>query len=97
MYEHFVGPIPDGFHIDHLCRNRACANPAHLEAVPPRVNILRGVGMSAIHARQTHCVNGHPFDAENTLILPDGERCCRTCNRERQRQRNARLRAQRCA
>jgi len=86
MYEHHVGPIPAGFHIDHLCRNRACANPAHLEAVPPRVNILRGVGMSAIHARQTECVNGHPFDISNTLFLPDGERCCRACNRERQRQ-----------
>jgi hypothetical protein len=51
-YQLFVGPIPDGLEIDHLCRNRACVNPAHLEAVTHRENILRGNGPCAIKHRQ---------------------------------------------
>lgn len=54
-YEHFVGPIPEGLVLDHLCRNRACANPDHLEPVTHHTNILRGVGTGAQHARRTHC------------------------------------------
>lgn len=60
------GPIPAGLDIDHLCRNRACANPAHLEAVSRRVNLLRGVGPTATRAAQTHCKRGHEFTPENT-------------------------------
>ena len=60
-YEHLVGPIPDGLTIDHLCRVRSCVNPAHLEPVSNRVNVLRGDAPAARNARKTHCVRGHEF------------------------------------
>ena len=62
VYEALVGPIPDGLTIDHLCRNRACMNPAHMEPVTSRENTLRGFGPGAICARATHCLRGHPYD-----------------------------------
>ena len=90
-YETFVGPIPEGLTIDHLCRIRHCVNPEHLEAVTDRVNILRGEGISAQHARATHCPQGHPYDLINTYVAPDGDRDCRDCRRQsmvRYRQRH---------
>lgn len=85
LYEHLVGPIPEGLDLDHLCRVRACVNPAHLEPVTRQENLLRGVGLTAQKAAQTHCVNGHPFDEANTHIRSNGTRSCRVCGRERQR------------
>lgn len=78
-----VGRIPDDFDIDHLCRNRKCVNPAHLEPVTARVNILRGVGLTARFARATHCVNGHAFDEANTYYrnADKTHRSCRACSR----------------
>lgn len=82
MFELLRGPIPDGMVIDHLCRNRRCVNPAHMEPVTSRVNVLRGEGHTARNAKKTHCVHGHPFDAENTYeVVVRGRvwRQCRAC------------------
>lgn len=85
-YEHVVGPIPDGMDIDHLCRNRRCVNPAHLEPVTRRENILRGVSQVALHAAATHCPAGHPYNEQNTWVSKAGHRQCRICDRERKRE-----------
>ena len=85
IYEKFVGPIPDGLTIDHLCRNRLCVNPAHLEPVTLAANVLRGESLPAKNARKTHCPKGHPYDETNTHITKQGWRICKACNRERQR------------
>lgn len=87
VYEAVVGPIPEGFQIDHLCRNRGCVNPDHLEPVTRRENLLRGVGFVAVNAAKTHCPKGHPYDEENTYQTPTGRRVCRTCMRETDRRR----------
>ncbi|MFE5591466.1 HNH endonuclease signature motif containing protein [Streptomyces sp. NPDC056549] len=79
------GPIPYGLTLDHLCRNRACVNPEHLEPVTVQVNTLRGEAPSAYAARVTHCPQGHPYDDANTWIEKGCKRHCRTCNRDRQR------------
>lgn len=90
-YELVYGPITPGMQLDHLCRTRECVNPLHLEAVTSRENTLRGTGVSATHARRTHCGNGHEFNETNTYIYPSGKRKCRACKRVI----DARLRAER--
>lgn len=78
-YELLVGPIPGDLTIDHLCRNRVCANPAHLEPVTASENVRRGM------ANIVACKYGHPFDEINTFyrLRPDGytQRVCRACAR----------------
>ena len=85
VYQMLVGSIPNGLTLDHLCRNTSCCNPSHLEVVSQRENTLRGKGPSALNATKTHCLRGHPYDAENTYIAIRGqrqERHCRTCAHE---------------
>lgn len=76
-------PVPEGLTIDHLCRTPLCVRASHLEAVTPRVNVLRGDTVTAANAQKTHCYRGHPFDEENTVYTTDGRRNCRTCRRAR--------------
>jgi len=80
-YTVFKGEIPEGLHIDHLCRKRNCVNPDHLEAVTKYENTMRGFNPAAINARKTHCIRGHKFDKRNTYIDPKGKRSCRTCEK----------------
>lgn len=84
-YELLIGKIPTGLVLDHLCRNPRCVNPAHLEPVTMRENVLRGVGPSAQNARKTDCPAGHPYDKDNTAVnAKTGKRSCRTCHRAHQ-------------
>ena len=80
------GRIPDGLEIDHLCRNRACVNPEHMEAVTRKVNALRGISFSAVNAKKVHCPRGHPLSRENTYRDPQGGRECRVCRQRRARE-----------
>jgi hypothetical protein len=95
-YELLVWPIGPDLELDHLCRNRRCVNPAHLEEVPHRINVLRGTGISAQRAGQTHCKNGHEMTPANTIWLPSGTRRCRACllvfRANHREKKNARLR-----
>jgi len=90
-YELLVGPIPDGLTIDHLCRNRACVNPSHLEPVTGRVNTLRGFAPPARNATKTHCLAGHPFEGDNLRFTSRVERICRTCRNEHSARRRREL------
>lgn len=87
-YEHYRGPIPEGLQIDHLCRNRRCVNPDHLEPVTASENVLRGSVREAAQARSariTHCPKGHEYTEENTYMTGGG-RSCWTCKRANRRQ-----------
>ena len=87
-YELARGPIPLGLDLDHLCRNRMCVNPAHLEVVPHRVNVLRGDSPPAKQARQTECAMGHEFTPGNTYVRLDRHgRMCRACQTMREQRR----------
>ena len=81
FYELRVGRIPYGLVIDHLCHTPACVNPDHMEPVTHKENSLRGNGVGACCARQTHCIRGHEFTPENTYRNPEGHRRCRICGR----------------
>lgn len=79
-YKEFVGPIPEGFVIDHLCGVRMCVRPTHLEAVTPQVNVQR----SDRHPKDGKCQRGH----DDWWVAPgDGRRRCRSCTSDRKRGR----------
>ncbi|TMD08313.1 MAG: HNH endonuclease [Chloroflexi bacterium] len=92
VYELAREPIPPGLTLDHLCRVRACVNPAHLEAVTMYTNAMRGVGVGARKARQVVCPRGHVYD-----VLDGLGRRCSICRNETGRQRRARVSAEQAA
>jgi hypothetical protein len=100
-YELVVGPIPEGFEIDHVrargCIQTDCVNPAHLEAVTPRVNNHRSTSPAAVNAAKTQCPRGHAYD--RFYVWPNGRRgrVCSTCQLEAQRRYYARVRARRAS
>lgn len=85
FYELVIGEIPEGMGLDHLCRNRACVKPIHLDPVPTRINILRGLGFARINHEKTHCAKGHLLSGVNLHTgkpnkhHPRGQRYCRDC------------------
>lgn len=86
IFEALVRKVPKGFVLDHLCRNRACANPFHLEIVATVENVRRGIGVAAINFQKTHCFRGHPLFGKNlyfcsTTNKGKGARICRKCRR----------------
>jgi hypothetical protein len=89
MYEHFIGPIPPELEMDHLCENKPCVNPLHVEPVTSRENNLR------IHNRRGTCPKGHPYNKVNTAITPGGSKRCRVCHRDWEREYKRRKAAQR--
>lgn len=82
-YEMFVGPIPEGLCLDHLCRVRNCVNPRHLEPVTHQENVRRGeAGLN--YASKTECPKGHPYSGKNLVVLKNGQRRCKACHSARQ-------------
>lgn len=102
-YKTFVGPIPDGLDLDHLCRNRRCVNPEHLEPVTRAENLRRGEGPKLTSERRRaikRCAQGHLFSPANTLLrgtqggAKKGHRLCKKCHYQRWRNWYARKRSE---
>lgn len=85
-YEHFKGPIPEGLHVDHLCKVTKCVNPEHLEAVTQFENIRRGSPWKWKSEHITHCPKGHPYSGKNLYLNPFGRKVCMTCKNRANRE-----------
>jgi hypothetical protein len=83
IYQHLVGPVPEGQQLDHICRVRCCVNPAHLEPVTQRENIVRGIGPTAVNAKKMFCPKGHEYIPR---ARKNGWRMCQICERDYKRQ-----------
>lgn len=81
-YEHFVGRIPEGLELDHMCRNTLCVNPSHCRAVTHKQNVLCGGSPSALNAIKTHCPKGHEYIDNNIIVVNGKWRRCRICVNE---------------
>ena len=93
-YELYKGKIPKKYDIDHICRNRGCVNPSHLEAVTHKENIRRGLSGFKTGLKQiakTHCTYGHEYNTSNTYISKNGKRNCKECVKNRVRKYRMRL------
>ena len=77
----FIGDkiIPEGFQVDHLCKNQICVNPNHLQAVSQKENSNRSNNPMGINSRRTECIRGHPLSGINLYIAKNGTRKCKTC------------------
>lgn len=97
IYEAIIGPVPEGLVLHHECRNRRCANPAHLEVCGVMENTLKDHPdlFGKAGRNKTHCKHGHPFSGENLRMTPDGRRSCRMCARMKNRVQSARRKAER--
>lgn len=87
-YQQFKGPIPQGLQLDHLCRQRCCVNPDHLEPVTVQENVARGVSALTPSDRRGSCRNGHPYDPSD-VITKRGMRECGACVRAAKARRKA--------
>lgn len=83
-YEALVEPLAKGLELDHLCRQRACCYPNHLEAVTHAENVLRGKSFSAVNALKTHCLRNHEYLPGSYYELPKGGRQCKACHKIQQ-------------
>ena len=80
-YLTLVGPIPEGLELDHLCRNRACVNPEHLEPVSRSTNLRRSPLVGKCRREPTHCNNGHAYEGKNyRRRSPKGVPYCQQCH-----------------
>lgn len=79
-YVEFVGKVMDGLTLDHLCKNRLCVNPQHLEPVTIKENVMRGNTITALNSKKTHCIRGHALSGDNLYIAKKGSRVCKACH-----------------
>lgn len=93
IMKYLKGPLTSKQHIDHLCRVKHCVNFDHLEVVTGRINTLRGIGPTAINARKSKCLRGHPLRGKNLYNDASGGRVCKACNKIRVLKHKARKEA----